>query len=49
MERVAVMCRSDIVTASDLGFLATAVSDEADGSGDGARSFCLPWKISSAA
>jgi DNA-binding NtrC family response regulator len=36
MERVAVMCRSDVVTASDLGFLATAVSDEADGSGVGA-------------
>ena len=32
MERVAVMCRSDIVTASDLGFLATAVPDQADGS-----------------
>ena len=36
MERVAVMCRSDIVTASDLGFLTTAVSDQADGSGNSA-------------
>ena len=36
MERVAVMCRSDIVTASDLGFLTTAVPDEADGSGNSA-------------
>jgi DNA-binding NtrC family response regulator len=36
MERVAVMCRSDIVTASDLGFLTMAVPDEADGSGNSA-------------
>jgi DNA-binding NtrC family response regulator len=36
MERVAVICRGDIVTASDLGFLTAAVSDEADGSGNSA-------------
>ena len=36
MERVAVMCRSDIVTAHDLGFLTAAVPDEADGSGNSA-------------
>jgi DNA-binding NtrC family response regulator len=36
MERVAVMCRSDIVTASDLGFLTTAVADEAGESGNSA-------------
>jgi DNA-binding NtrC family response regulator len=36
MERVAVICRGDIVTASDLGFLTTAVSDPADGSGNSA-------------
>ncbi|MDR3487368.1 MAG: sigma-54 dependent transcriptional regulator [Bradyrhizobium sp.] len=36
MERVAVMCRSDIVTAQDLGFLTAAVSDQADGSGNSA-------------
>jgi DNA-binding NtrC family response regulator len=30
MERVAVMCRSEIVTASDLDFLATASSHDAD-------------------
>jgi DNA-binding NtrC family response regulator len=36
MERVAVMCRSDIVTASDLGFLTTAFADEAGGSGNSA-------------
>jgi DNA-binding NtrC family response regulator len=34
MERVAVMCRSDIVTASDLDFLATASSHDADGNDD---------------
>ena len=32
MERVAVMCRSDIVTALDLDFLTTASSHDADGS-----------------
>jgi two-component system NtrC family response regulator len=36
MERVAVMCRSEIVTASDLGFLTTTVADEADDSGNSA-------------
>jgi DNA-binding NtrC family response regulator len=36
MERVAVTCRGDIVTASDLGFLTTAVSDPADESGNSA-------------
>ncbi len=36
MERVAVMCRSDIVTAHDLGFLTATVSDKGDGSGNSA-------------
>src|SRR6185312_12534021 len=36
MERVAVICRGDIVTASDLGFLTTAVPDPADESGNSA-------------
>src|SRR5450755_489 len=34
MERAAVMCRSDIVTAIDLGFLAAAPSGDIDGSGN---------------
>jgi DNA-binding NtrC family response regulator len=34
MERAAVMCRSDIVTAIDLGFLAAAPSGDTDGSGN---------------
>jgi DNA-binding NtrC family response regulator len=34
MERAAVMCRSDIVTAIDLGFLAAASSGDTDGSGN---------------
>jgi two-component system NtrC family response regulator len=33
MERVAVMCRSDTVTASDLGFLTAAPAENTDGSG----------------
>jgi DNA-binding NtrC family response regulator len=36
MERVAVICRGDIVTASDLVFLTTAVPDPADESGNSA-------------
>jgi DNA-binding NtrC family response regulator len=35
MERVAVLCRSDTVTAADLGFLAVTCSQETDGSGNG--------------
>jgi DNA-binding NtrC family response regulator len=34
MERVAVMCRSDIVTATDLTFLTAGPSDETDGIGN---------------
>jgi DNA-binding NtrC family response regulator len=34
MERVAVMCRSDIVAASDLGFLVTAPPPDAEEDGD---------------
>jgi DNA-binding NtrC family response regulator len=34
MERAAVMCRSDIVTAIDLGFLAGAPSGDTDGAGN---------------
>lgn len=35
MERVAVLCRSDTVTPSDLGFLTAASSQNADGSDNG--------------
>jgi two-component system NtrC family response regulator len=36
MERVAVLCRSDTVTAAELGFLTAATqSQETDGSGNG--------------
>ena len=34
MERVAVMCRSDIVAASDLGFLVTSPAPNAEEDGD---------------